>query len=383
MGLLRFACFLMAAASANPLLAAAPPPACADSRAALDAAVAKTMAQGSPGMLVLAVDQGRPLFARAYGFADVEHAVPLRADSVFNLASVTKQFTAAAILRLTEQGKLRLDDPLSKHVPEFAAAGRVTIYQLLVQTSGIPDYAEDPAGSATKSVAKTPSEMLDWIVRLTPVLQFSPGSKWAYSNSNYVLLGLIAERVSKRSLGELFESLLFRPAGMISTAMDDPSDIVRNRVRGYRRSKSSPTGFANAQWISPTIPWAAGGLRTTGDDLIRWSEALFGGRIVKPESLARLVAPGRLGDGRTTKLGMPLDWQKGLNSDYGMGVFVTPTAHGMRIWHSGDIDGFQTWLARYPASGVTIALMINSQSADLDKEAIESAVFALRKHGCP
>lgn len=343
---------------------------------AIDASVAKTLAQGSPGMTVRVARQGQVLFTGTYGFADLEHRAPVTRDTVFQLASVTKQFTAAAILLLAEDGKLKLEDPLSKHIPEFPRAANVTLYQLLVQTSGIPDYAEDPAGSRTKSVALTPEEMLAWIIRLTPALAFEPGSKWAYSNSNYVLLGLVAERVSGKPLSELFQERLFAPAGLTSTAFDDPATVVPHRARGYRRSEDAPSGFANADWISPTIPGPAGGLRTTADDLVRWSHALYSGRVLKPHSLKRMTSAGLLTDDRTTKYGMPEDWQRGLNADYGMGVFITPTRHGPRIWHSGDIDGFSTWLAHYPQSGVTLVLMQNSQSADMDKDAIEAAAFA-------
>lgn len=333
-------------------------------------------------MLVEAAEAGKPFLLRVNGWASVEHRVPLRRESLFALASVTKQFTAAAILQLMEQGKLKLDDRLDRFVPELPQARRVTLYQLLVQTSGIPDYAEDPAGAKTKSVAKTPQEMVEWIGRLTPAFVFEPGSKWAYSNSNYVLLGLVAERVSGKPLRQLFEERLFRPAGLKATAFDDPRDVVLSRVRGYRKSKTDPSGFANAEWIHPTIPGAAGGLRTRADDLVRWTDALFGSRILRPATLKLMITPGRLSDGRTTKLGMPEAWQKGLNSDYAMGFFVTPTPHGTRLSHSGDIDGFSTWLAHFPQSRITIALLQNSESADMDRDAITARVFELRANGC-
>jgi CubicO group peptidase (beta-lactamase class C family) len=281
-----------------------------------------------------------------------------------------------------EDGKLKLEDKLSRYVPELPQAGDVTIYQLLVQTSGIPDYAEDPSGSSTKAVAKTPKQMLSWISSLTPQLLFQPGSRWAYSNSNYVLLGLVAERVSGQPLWGFMTDRVLRPAGLTHTGFDDPAHIVPNRAHGYRRSKAAPERFVNADWISPTIPGAAGGLRSTGDDLIRWQNALFGGRILKPEMLKMMTAAGVTNDGRTTKHGMPLDWQKGLNSDYGMGFFIKPTKAGTRIGHSGGIDGFSTWLAHYPEQGVTIVHMINSDSADMDADAIEAAVFSSGRGLC-
>jgi CubicO group peptidase (beta-lactamase class C family) len=376
---LRFACVAAGVVAAVPAYADPPHSSerlCQAAVRAIDASAQKTLAQGSPGMLVEVAKDGEVLFTGTYGLANVEHQAPVTRKTVFKLASITKQFTAAAILLLAEDGKLRIDDKLSRYVPELAQAEKVTLYQLLVQTSGLPDYAEDPAGSKTKSVAKTPEEMLAWIGRLTPAFLSEPGIKWSYSNSNYALLGLVAERVSGRSLAAIFKERLFAPAGLASTAFDDPADVVLHRAAGYRSSTSAPTGFLNADWISPTIPGPGGGLRSTGDDLVRWSHALFGGRILKPDSLRTMVAAGLLNDGRTTKLGMPEAWQKGLNSDYGMGVFIKATPGGVRIGHSGDIDGFSTWVAYYPAHRVTIVHMINSQSADMGTDAIEAAVFS-------
>jgi CubicO group peptidase (beta-lactamase class C family) len=340
----------------------------------------KTLAQGSPGMLVQVAQDGKVLFTGTYGLANLEHGAPVTRNTVFKLASITKQFTAAAILLLEQDGKLKVSDKLSRYVPELPQADKVTLYQLLVQTSGLPDYAEDPSGSKTKAVARTPEEMLAWIRKLTPSFLFQSGSRWGYSNSNYALLGLVAERVSQRPLSAFFKERLFVPAGLTSTAFDDPADVVPHRAQGYRAMKSQPVTFLNADWISPTIPGPGGGLRSTGDDLIRWNQALFSGRILQRETLKRMIAAGVLSDGRTTKLGMPEAWQKGLNSDYGMGFFIKPTIVGTRIGHSGDVDGFSTWAAHYPSKGVTIVHMINSQSADMATDAIEAAVFSGRRN---
>jgi CubicO group peptidase (beta-lactamase class C family) len=350
--------------------------------AAIERSVHTTMAQGAPGMIVGVARAGEPMFVRAFGVADLEHNVPVVRGTVFTLASITKQFTAAAVLRLEEDGKISLDDALSRYVPELPQAGQVTLYQLLVHTSGIPDYAEDPAGLRTKSVARTPTQMVEWIAGLKPQFHFDPGTRWSYSNSNYILLGVVVERVSGQSLATFFAERLSRPAGLTATSFDDPRDVVPHRSQGYRKDKGSAGGYANADWISPTIPGAAGGLRTTVDDLLRWSHALFSGRVLAPDTVTRMVSAGKLGDGRTTKSGMPEDWQRGLNSDYGMGVFVTETSVGRRIWHAGDIDGFSTWLAHYPDVDVTIAVMQNSESADIDQSALHDALFGQKAPGC-
>ena len=372
---MRILYFALLAGAFPAAAAAAPPHLCKSSAATIDKLAAATMAQGSPGMIVEVAQDGEVVFAGTYGLANIEQDREVGRETVFKLASTTKMFTAALILSLAEDGKLGLDDPLSKYLPEFGRAPKVTLNQLLFHTSGIPDFAEDPEGDKTKSVPKTSADMLAWISALKPDFHFEPGTKWAYSNSNYQLLGMVAERAGGKPLPELYTERLFVPAGLTNTAIDDPADVVPHRAAGYRKVKGEPGKFRNAAWISPTIPGPAGFLRGTADDLVRWSHALFNGRVLKPESLKLLHQPGKLSDGRTTKLGMPEDWQKGLNSDYGYGVFIKPTKGGTRIGHSGDIDGFSTWAAYYPASRTTIVHMINSQSADMDANGIEEAVF--------
>jgi CubicO group peptidase (beta-lactamase class C family) len=359
----------------SPTVKRAPDRLAPEASRAIDAAAAKALASGSPGMVVAASDARGVLFSRSYGQADLEHGAPIRPDTVFQIASVTKQFTAAAVLLMVEDGRLSLDDRLSQHVPEFPGGDRVTIRHLLTLTSGIPDYAEDPAGDRIKSVPKTPSEMVAWIAQLRPAFNFEPGAGWGYSNSNYVLLGLVVERVSGESLASVFRKRLFDPARMTRTAFDDPTEVVLHRAQGYRKAKAAASGFANAAWISPTIPGAAGGLRSTAGDLLLWTRALFDGRILKPESLALMTTPGRLTDGRTNKNGMPVPMQKGWNSDYGLGLFLGSPDGRRRFWHAGDVDGFASWLAYYPDRGLAVVILQNSQSADRFESDIERALL--------
>lgn len=319
---------------------------------------------------------GEVIFSRGYGLANVERRTPVAPDTVFRLASITKQFTAAALMLLVEEGRVGLQDRVSDYIPELAQANEVTVYQLLVQTSGIPDYAERLADPALKTTVRTTEDMIALIGALEPRLQFAPGSRWAYSNSNYVLLGAIIERVSGQSLARFFSERLFAPAGLVDTALADLVAADLRHASGYRRSRDAPSGFVDADAISYTIPGAAGGLRTTATDLLAWSDALFTGRVVAAESLAMMIAPGRLSDGRTTKLGMPEEWQAGLNADYGFGFFVSSSSAGPRVWHSGDIDGFSTWMAHYPDVDVTIALMENSESVSLPHDEVERAVLS-------
>lgn len=355
-----------------PVLAA---PLCPAAEAAIDATAARTLAQGSPGMLVGVYERGEPRFLRAYGLADLETGTAMRTTSVFRIASVTKTFTAAAVLALAEDGRLRLDDPLSAYLPGFPNGAAITIEQLLVQTAGLPDYAGLAAEQGTQALARTPEAMAAWVAELASTPLAPPGSAWAYSNSHYALLGRVLEIASGQSLAEVFNEKLFAPAGLRHTAFDDPADVVPGRVRGYRRHGGEAAGFANADAIHFSLPGAAGGLRSTLDDLARWNAALFDGRIVSDASLARMLAPGRLADGRRTGEGMPEAWRTGLGADYAMGLFRDEKPGHLRLWHSGDLPGFSTWVAHYPAHATTIVLAINSESADLDRAAVEAAVF--------
>lgn len=381
-----FSCLASLLIAAAPLAAAAAPDAeillCDSATRAIDAAATATLAQGSPGMIVEIAQGGRTLFSRSYGLADLEQETPVERHSVFQIASITKTFTAAAILSLIAEGRLTADDRVGMFVPELSVARDVRVYDLLVQTSGIPDFTDDPSLERGKSVERSADEMIDLIASRSGGLNFDPGTRWEYSNSNYVLLGVIAERVTGENLQAIFDERLLRPAALTSIRFDHPSDVVAKRVRGYRKDTSQKSGFRNAAWISPSIPGAAGGLRGDAPDLIGWSEALFGGKVLGEKWVRLMSSPGRLRNGQTTKSGMPEEWRVGLDSDYGMGLFIKKTRGGTRFAHSGDIDGFSTWLAYYPASGVTIVQMINSESADLNVDAVEASVFSENELPC-
>lgn len=376
---------VVAAISLTPAAALAAPTMeglCVTAEQAIDHAAQAMLDRGMPGIAIAVSRGGRTVLSRGYGIANIEDGVPVTPDTVFQLASVTKQFTAAAILSLVQEGQIGLDDPLSRYVREMPKARRITMRQLLVQTAGVHNFTDDAEGLRTKSVDRSPAEMLDWIAHLRPTLMFRPGSRWAYSNSNYVLLGLVIERVTGQRLQEAFAQRLFDPAGLEHTALDLPADLVPRRARGYRRAPEAPSGQIVADWVSPTMTWAAGGLRTTTGDMLRWSEALFAGKVVDPASLALMTQPGRLSDGRTVKHGMPDDWRRNLDSEYGMGLVLSQTPHGARFWHEGGIDGFKSWLAHYPDKNVTIAMLANTESVDLDAAAIEAAVFAAEPSTC-
>ena len=339
----------------------------------IDAVAREVLAAGGPG-LVVGVTTGKRSIIRGYGRSDVSRKTPAIADTPFPLASVTKQFTAVAILLLQGEGRLSLSDKLSRYVPTFPNGQNITIEQLLAHTSGLADYAEAPSAATHKFRSNSTEEIAQWVATLPP--RFGPGERWEYSNSNYALLGLIIERASGLSWSDFMTKRLFIPAGMRDTAFDDPVTRSKAQASGYVRDRAVAGGWKAVRPIDGSLPGAAGGLRTTAADLLRWSQALHGGRILDRASYEQLITPARLSDGRTTKFGMPADWQAGLNADYALGLFVTPTAHGVRLWHGGDIDGFRAWLTYYPRYRLTVAILGNAENVEIGEAQLEAAALS-------
>lgn len=335
----------------------------------------RALEAGAPGLIVAVQLPSGPALIEAFGRADLEQDAAMEADSVFRIASLTKQFTAALVLDLVEEGELQLDAAAMTYLPEHEWLGGITVRQLLIQTSGLPDYAPHLPQAGGGARPRSSAEMLEWIGQLAAAPDFSPGERWAYSNSNYAVLGGVVERVSGRPFAEVLHDRILQPAGLSATAVDDPRDLVDDRVRGYSARSRRPLEIANADWIHPSVPGPAGSLRSTASDLLKWQTALFSGDLLEVGSIETLTSPGRLRDGRTTRSGMPQAWQEGLNSDYAMGLFVSNSPMGLKIWHGGDIEGFSLWLAHYPQAGATIAILQNGDFLDLDHAAVESGIL--------
>ena len=363
-------------AAAAPALAAPTPPAeCSAPNGwqAVEAAARQSMA-ATPGLAIAVVCRGTVVFEGAYGTADAATGEPLTPDSVFRLASITKTVTGAMLLKLADEGRLTLDDPLAAYLPDFPGAHEVTLRHLVTHTSGLADFPNDAGYPARKARDHTSAEMIAWIAALEPRTLFAPGEGWAYSNSGYVLLGAVIEKATGQSLEAAYQNRLFGPLGLHSMAFDFPdAGPASSPVRGHRRSKDG--SYLPAEAISMTLPGPAGSLRATAADAALFGDALFGGRVLTPAGLAEMTRPGTLRDGRSNRWGMPDEWREGLKADYGAGVFVDDHTGRRRYWHSGDLEGFQTWLAHYPDDGVTIVLLRNSENGDPGREAIQTAVF--------
>lgn len=339
--------------------------------ARIETLAAEALATGTPALsLAIRCDAGS--FQRAWGVADLATGERATPDTAFRLASVTKQFTAAAVLKLAEQGKLSLDDRLSVYAPELPGAENITLYQLLTHTSGLADFTEAPDYEEHRARDHSRAEMIAWIGALKP--NFAPGEAWRYSNSGYIMLGVVIERVTGQDLQSAFGSLL-GPA--FTLAFDLPgAPRPASRALGYHtRDGSSPPVVDPAAPISMTIPLTAGALRGPPAAVTEWVRELFSGRVVGTESLALLTAAGRLADGRNSREGMPPQWREGLKADSGMGFFMDQ-AHGRRRYlHGGDIDGFSSWMAWYPDQRVSLAIVVNSDTGAMRAAQIEAAVL--------
>lgn len=250
--------------------------------------VAKDQATGDRFMgNVLVAKEGAVLFARSYGWANVEWKVPHTPASKFRIGSVTKQFTAAAILLLEERGRLKLADPVSKFIPDAPEAWKqVTLFHLLTHISGIPSFTDGPEYMTWKLSPEGPAQTFAHI-RDKP-LEFPAGEKHKYSNSGYVLLGWIVEKVSGQSYEAFLRENIFTPLGMNESGYDSNTALVPQRASGY---VPGPTGLSNAPYVDMHVPHGAGALYSTTGDLLSWTQGLFGGKLLAADSLEKMTTP--------------------------------------------------------------------------------------------
>lgn len=352
--------------------------------ASIDKAAAAAVAAGeSPGLEVAVIKDGKPLLVKSYGSANLEQHVPVSNNSVFRVGSVTKQFTAVALLLLAEQGKISLQDKLSKYYPNFPRANDITLEQMLHHTSGIYNYTSAPSFAVDGMVHRSTDEMVEYIGKLPKTQDFEPGTDWSYSNSAYFILGGVVEKAAAAPLAEVFKTKLFTPLGMTHSALDDETEIVAGRVRGY--SGSAPGKYTNAPFISMSIPGGAGSIRSTAGDLATWNAALYGGKILKPASLAAMLTPGKLSNGESTSAaiakmmaaaGAPAAAQSA-KQEYGYALFLTQVEGHRKIDHGGGIYGFSASLSEFPDDKTTVVVLSNTIGKDVGSSKIGDRIERL------
>jgi CubicO group peptidase (beta-lactamase class C family) len=334
--------------------------------------MAAQVAAGGPGAGVLVVQDGRIALEKGYGLAVVEQGIPIRADTRFLLASVTKQFTAMAIMILAERGKLSYDDPLSKFFPEFPAyADSITVRHLLNHLGGLPEYEELfmqlgkvdrdwPRSSTTPPSAYEPTAA-DAVALLaqhaTP--RFRAGERFVYSNSGYVVLGQIIEKVSGQRYARFLRDNIFRPLGMKETAVyDETKPVIPDRASSYR---ATPAGFQQLDYTPFNSIYGEDNVVTTLGDLSRWDGALYTEKLVRQATLQLAFTPGTLNDGSRTT--------------YGFGWGLQPILGLPAMAHSGGWMGFRTMILRFPAQRTTVVVLANRE--DFPVGTVAGAIAAL------
>ena len=288
---------------------------------------------------VLVARDGAIVFDKAYGMANLELEVPNTPDTKFRLGSITKQFTAAAILLLEERGQLKTDDRITTYLPDAPMEWqRITIFNLLTHSSGIPNFTALPEYNSAKGRAASVTETLATL--RGKQLDFGPGEKMSYSNSGYLALGAIIEKASGQTYEAFVAENIFKPLGMTDSGYDSNTAVIKRRASGYIKTAN---GYVNAGYIHMSVPHAAGALYSTTRDLLKWEQALFAGKVVSKASLDRMITP--------------------FKNNYGLGVTSAVVKGRQVIAHGGGIDGFNTQLAYYPESRTVVTVLSNVNGA--------------------
>jgi len=299
-----------------------------------------------PGVALAVIKDGRPLVVKGYGLANVELNVPVKPGTIFQSGSMGKQFASAAVMLLVEEGKIDLDEKISKYIGEVPDSWRnITVRNVLNHTAGMPndfsdeDYKKDWTEDQLLAKAKTMP------------LVFEPGTSWAYSNVGYVVLGIMIGKVSGKFYGDFLQERIFKPLGMTTTRIISEADIIPNRAAGYRLDKGE---LKNQEWVSPTMNTTAdGSLYWSILDLVKWDDALAKGLVLKPSSWSQVYTPARLSNGATYP--------------YGMGWAVDNRNGRRLIEHSGQWQGFVTNISRYVDDKLTVIALTNLDSGTAPK----------------
>lgn len=316
-----------------------------------------------PGLSLAVVRDGRLVKAQGYGLANLELKVPVRPQTAFEIGSVGKQFTSAAVLLLVEEGTLSLDASVHEFFPQAPPSWRgITIRHLLQHTSGIQNHVAVPGyirvfkTNLLFEAFPPREELLDLFFKLP--LEFRPGETWAYDNTGYYLLGLIIEQASGRSYWDFLDERIFRPLGMAATRNTDTRPIVANRAAGYEWIKDR---YENRPVLAPHVAFSAGSLLSTVEDFVKWDAALNGDALLRRSSREALWRPARTNDGAPPSF------------DYGLGWFIDTYQRRRIVMHSGGTPGFSSTFYRFLDDHLTVIILTNHSDRILDQLALDIA----------
>jgi CubicO group peptidase (beta-lactamase class C family) len=341
----------------------------------IDAIFAPLKSSNAPGAAVLVVRNGNPVFRRGYGVTDLRTLHPIDARTDFRLASFTKQFTAMSIMLLVRDGKMHYDDHLTNFFPEFPAYGKpITVRNLLNHISGLPDYEDLLA----QEYPNTPDDHIPQIhdagvlklLEQQTKAKFPAGSKWEYSNSGYVVLGLIVEKVSGKPFGQFLHDRIFAPLKMTSTlAYEKGRNQVPNRAYGHTKEKDR---WRETDQSSTSATLGDGGIYTSIDDLIQWDRALRDYTLLSAAEMQPALTP-------VEPTGSPARREDGSSVSYGFGWFLDPYQDHKRTWHDGETMGFRTTIQRFPGDDLTVIVLANRTDANPQELALKVADLYLGK----
>lgn len=313
-------------------------------KTAIDAIIDSQFKAQEPGGVVLIGRNGKVIYKKAFGTANLELNVPMKEEMVFNIGSITKQFTAIAILQLMEQGKLSLQDEITKYLTDYQVNGqKITVENLLTHTAGVPASAPD---ALTLLQAKKSLVSLQEIIATfkNRPLDFAPGTKWNYSNNGYMLLGAIIEKVSGLSYPDYLKTNIFKRAEMNETLFGDDYLVIKNRAASYVYSRAE-SQFLNARNDKVETAYSAGAIQSTADDLFKWNQALNSHKLVNKESLKKAQAEFKLSNGKGT--------------NYGYGWFIGNIQGSPLVEHGGNMGGFMSHAIYLPQEDVFVAVLYN------------------------
>jgi CubicO group peptidase (beta-lactamase class C family) len=333
----------------------------------------------TPGIAVLIRQDGRTIYQRGVGARDLRTLTPIDAATNFRLASFTKQFTAASIMLLVHDGKLRYQTPLADIFPEFPAWGRsITVRHLLTHTGGLPDYEDLMNGGGWTAQHQIQDAEALALIERQPRGKFAPGTSWSYSNSGFVVLGLIVAKVSGKSFPEFLHDRIFALLGMTHTlAFDNGTNTVPNRAYGHTRRQDT---FVETDQSDTSATLGDGGIYSNLEDLARWDDSLAKHTLITAEEMKAALTPVTLANGAATH------WPKEPNEDnlapgkpvaYGFGWFLDPYHGRPCMWHTGTTTGFHTVIERFPEQRLSIIILSNRTDLDVAALALRAAERAL------
>lgn len=326
----------------------------------IDALLRAQIGSYEPGVAVALLKENQLIHCQGYGQANLEWEQPVTPHTVFGLGSLTKPFTATAIMLLEKQGKLRLDDPIQQYLPDYPNSQHmVTPRHLLTHISGIPNFVTHPEFWEKHAHVKNATHEIIALFKDLP-FDFLPGTKYSYSNSGYILLGRILERLLDMSYAEVIQQLIFEPLGMTHSYYMSPELIIPSRASGYTHTEQ---GYQHARFITTAVKYAAGGLGSTLEDLLLWDEALREERLLDCLTQNRMYTPVQLADGD--------------KENYGLGWGVGQYHQHPFFCHAGGIPGFSSFFGRLPEDGVTIIILSNREGFDASELARQISHLAL------